>query len=115
MAEKIKRLVWVIILITTSSLAFNLADRDIFPRQDVEKKVPVQGYSREYLIKKTVSEPNPKDAVVKLGLVAVIAVAYWTVLGFVIQGYGTRLVVFLVSIPAAYAVLVYAAFATQFG
>ncbi len=115
MAEKTKHVVWVIILIAASYFAFTLADRDIFPRQNVEKVVPVQGYSQQYQIKKTVNEPNPNDAIVKLGLLVVAAFAYWIVLGFVIQGYGVRLVAFIVSIPVAYILIVYAAFATQFG
>lgn len=113
MSTKQKAVVWVSILMFACFFAFSFADKDIFTRKEVVKTTQVPGYSQTYNIKKTVSEPNPFDAVAKLSLVLIAAFAYWKVLGLVIPNTGVQVVVFIVSIPIVYAALTAAALGTQ--
>ena len=115
-------MIWVAIFIFGAYFSYQLADRTIFPqRQTVEVKSwrKVNGVNTPYdkngrAISK-LYEANQWDKPVKILLCLIVLIAYWKVLGLVIPSSGMRLLVFIVSIPIGYIVLVYTAFATSFG
>lgn len=103
-------LLWLFVLVFGFQFIVTHNDRAILPEQQVEKIIeepgsgPIGG-NQVFHIRKMVTQRNPWDYVILYGLLLIILIAYWQLLSYLVASSGLRLLIFIISLPVGYVVL----------